>query len=132
MLRGIKILATLIENAQRQCKEIADDIVKDVDRISLGLYAANERQNDQLKHIRDKYIQQTKRSSNLKYAQLDKVTSVTKQALKLSKIIRPPMMPNYQFYSPYFATPNVNKNEMFGSFDSYCKNAAGNAQPNSC
>lgn len=35
------------------------------------------------------------------------------------------MMPNYQFYSPYFATPNVNKNEMFGSFDSYCKNAAG-------
>ncbi|XP_057296755.1 uncharacterized protein LOC130625672 [Hydractinia symbiolongicarpus] len=120
------------KSAQRQYKEIADDIVKDVDRISLGLYAANERQNDQLKYIGDKYKQQTKRSSNLKYAQLDKVTSVTKQALKLSKIRRPPMMPNYQFYSRYYAPPNVNKNEMFDSFDSYCKNAAGNAQPNSC
>lgn len=35
------------------------------------------------------------------------------------------MMPNYQFNSPYYAPPNVNKNEIFGGFNSHCKNTAG-------
>ncbi|XP_057290362.1 uncharacterized protein LOC130613062 [Hydractinia symbiolongicarpus] len=135
LIFGVMLLMTCSnKNAQIQCTEIADDIVGDVDRISLGLYAANERQNDQLKHIRDKYTQKTRRSSNLKYTQLDKVTSVTKQALKLSKMRKPPIMivPNYQFNLPNFAPPNVNRNDMFGGFNNHCKNTAGNAQPNSC